>query len=292
MIEVLFGDSEAGAMKIAKNYQNPIEAVGFGKKTSKEEFDKIDEGKAIGGNSAEVVCIPFLLDIGDISVPIDSEYRKNLILELYTIHGRDDKSILEDLEEMWKIYLNEIERLKNYAARGESVRLWYSDAPYSLCGFYYVCSLLKEYKCKVYVIKLPQYIQLSDNEIQFHTSWGEIEAEKFYKYLPLEKELSLCEMRSFVIDWVELKAEGSTLRAVINGKLIGVPEEFYDHIIKKEIPDGEFRMARLIGNILGRYPIGIGDWWYAKRIVKMIEQGELVVVRKQKEIYCQVLRKA
>lgn len=82
------------------------------------------------------------------------------------------------------------------------------------------------------------------------------------------------------------------LRAVINGKLIGVPEEFYDHIIKKEIPDDEFKMARLIGKILGRYPIGIGDWWYAKRIIKMIDQGELVVVRKQKEIYLQVLKKA
>lgn len=81
------------------------------------------------------------------------------------------------------------------------------------------------------------------------------------------------------------------MRAVVNGKVIGVPEDFYDHIIRKEIPDGEIVMGRLIANILGKYRLGIGDWWYAKRIKKMIEHGELVVVQKQKKIYRQVLRK-
>jgi hypothetical protein len=150
---------------------------------------------------------------------------------------------------------------------------------------------LKEYNCKVSAIKLPQYIQRSDNEIQFYTSWGEVQAEKFYKFLPLEKELSSCEIRSFSSGWTELKEENSILRAVVNGKVIGVQEDFYDHIIRKEIQEGEFLMARLIGNILGKYPLGIGDWWYAKRIIWMIEQGELVVVQKQKEIYQQVLKK-
>lgn len=70
-----------------------------------------------------------------------------------------------------------------------------------------------------------------------------------------------------------------------------MPDDFYDHIIRKEILDGEFVMARLIGNILGKYPLGIGDWWYAKRINRMIELDELVVVQKQKEIYSQVFKK-
>ncbi|MFR5027465.1 MAG: DUF1835 domain-containing protein [Coprococcus sp.] len=32
--------------------------------------------------------------------------------------------------------------------RGEPVRIWYSDAPYSRCGFYHVCSILKNYQMK------------------------------------------------------------------------------------------------------------------------------------------------
>ena len=250
MIEVLFGESEAGAMKMAKNYRKPDFDNGrtayFGKKPSKDELDKMFDGKAVGGNSSEVICIPFMLDIGDINVSIEDEYRKKLIFDMYTINGMVDNSTLEYLEDAWKRYLNEIERLKDYANQGETIRLWYSDAPYSVCGFYYVCNILREYNCKTYTIKLPQYMQLSDNTMQFYTSWGETGAGKFYKFLPLEKELSSCEIQFFTSNWVELKEEKSTLRAAVNGKVIGVPEDFYDHLIRKEIPDGEFIMARLI----------------------------------------------
>jgi hypothetical protein len=296
MIEVMFGESEGGAMKVAKNYRKPNFNSGatawFGRKPTEEEFDKMFDGKAVGGNSAEVVCIPFHLDVGDITFPIESEYRKNFILDFYTMNGFGDANSRMSFELAWDKNLQEIERLKNYAAQGECIRLWYSDAPYSLCGFYYVCNLLKEYDCKVSAIKLPQHMQLSDTEIQFYTSWGEIDAGRFHRFLPLERELSTCEIRSYASNWIELKEDKSTLRAVVNGKVIGVPEDFYDHIIRKEIPDSEFVMARLIGNILGHYPLGIGDWWYAKRIKKMIELGELIVVNKQKEGYSQVLKKS
>jgi hypothetical protein len=90
---------------------------------------------------------------------------------------------------------------------------------------------------------------------------------------------------------MDSQEDKSILRAVVNGKVIGVPEDFYDHVIRKELPEGEFTMGRLIGNILGKYPLGIGDWWYAKRIIRMIELGELVIVQKQKEIYSQILKR-
>lgn len=294
MIEVMFGESEGGAMKVAKNYQKPDYNRGafgwIGKKPSKKEVDKMFDGKAVGGNSTEVVCIPFLLDIGDITVPIESDYRKNIIIEFYTITGFGDENTQKSLEEAWDKYLKEIERLKSYASQGECIRLWYSNAPYSLCGFYYVCNILKEYDCKISAIKLPHHMQIADTEIQMSTFWGEIAAGEFYQYLPLEKALSASEIRLFASFWDELKEDKSTLRAYVNGRVIGVLDDFYDHIIRKEIPDGEFIMARLIGNILGKYPLGIGDWWYAKRINRMIELGELIVIKKQKEIYSQVLK--
>jgi hypothetical protein len=295
MIEVLFGESEAGAMKMAKNYRKLNFENGptayFGKKPTKDEFEKMFDGKAVGGNSSEVICIPLVLDIGDINISIEDEYRKKLIFDMYTINGMVDNSTLEYFEDAWKRYLNEIERLKDYANQGETIRLWYSDAPYSVCGFYYACNILREYNCKTYTIKLPQYRQISDNTMQFYTSWGEIDAGKFYKFLPLEKELSSCEIQFFASNWDELKEEKSNLRAAVNGKVIGVPEDFYDHLIRKEIPDGEFIMARLIGKILEKHPLGVGDWWYAKRINKMIEERELMVVQKKKETYTQVLKK-
>jgi len=294
MIEVLFGESEASSMKVAKNYKKPeyndSAIAWFGDKPSKGEFGKMFERKAIGGISSEVICLPFMLDIGDIDVSIVGEYRRKLILDMYTINGIDD-DIIQKLKDSWDKHLNEIERLKNYAVKGETIRIWYSDAPYSMCGFYYVCSILRKYNCEIYVVKLPKYIQLSDNTMQYFTSWNEIDPGKFSRFLPLEKRLSPLELQSFSSNWNELKDEKNPLRAIVNGKLIGVSEDFYDYIIRKEIPEDEFIMARLIGKIMGKYSLGVSDSWYAKRIEKMIEEGELKVVKKKKEIYRQTLKK-
>lgn len=269
MVEVLFGESEGGAMKVAKEHIKNEQVL----------------------NKSEVVCIPFLLDIGDIKEAVESEYRKNLIMELYTANGRVDKSIAIELEKVWSNYLGEIDRLKKYALQGETFRLWYSNAPYSTCGLFYTCNLLKEYHCKVSVIKLPEYKQSFDDKILFLTNWGEVEPEEYYKYLSFEKDLTESEISEYSLLWNELKEDNSPLRANINGTLVGVLEDFYDHIIRKEMPDKEIKMIRLIGNILGKYPFGVGDWWYAKRINKLIELGELTVLDQEKETYFQIIKR-
>lgn len=297
MIEVMFGESEGGAMKMAKNYNvNSSCAVGWigeGKKPSKKELDKMFEGKPVGGNSGEVICLPFMLDIGNIQIPIEDEYRKELILDMYS-NGRIDKeSLRKELEGVWVRYLDEIERLKAYIASGEQLRIWYSNAPYSLCGFYYTCHLLQNIKCDLSAIKLPEYKYDAVNRtITSFTSWGEMEAGKFYQFLPLECPVSDDEKRYFGSKWEDLKEDNSPLRAVLNGNLTGVSEDYYDFMIRKELPDEEFVLARLIGNILGKYSIGIGDWWYAKRINWMIERGEIKVMEEKEHTYSQILKKA
>lgn len=57
MIEIMFGESEAGSMKMAKRCE--------------------DE------NDEKVTCLGFLLDIGNIREPVDSIYRKELIYSMY-----------------------------------------------------------------------------------------------------------------------------------------------------------------------------------------------------------------
>ena len=68
------------------------------------------------------------------------------------------------------------------------------------------------------------------------------------------------------------------LIASLDGRLLGVPEDFYDHLLYKRMPEGPFLMARLIGEALGYYNVGVGDGWYALRIRAMIDRGELKVV--------------
>ena len=126
-----------------------------------------------------------------------------------------------------------------------------------------------------------------------YSHWGEVSAGEFYQFLSLEKQVTQTEKRIISDRWNDLMLENAPLRAIINGKLTSVPENFYDFIIANNLPDNDFIMARFIGKLLGEYRIGISDSWYAYRIHKMIEENKLIVIE-NKDIshpYGKVLRK-
>ena len=85
-----------------------------------------------------------MMDIGDIQKPMDSIYRKELIHSMLAQNQWDQDSEMEkQLKQAGAIYSAELQRLKQYLEQGETVRIWYSDAPYSICGFYSVCNLCR-----------------------------------------------------------------------------------------------------------------------------------------------------
>ena len=94
-----------------------------------------------------------------------------------------------------------------------------------------------------------------------------------------------------------MQEENAPLRIVLNGRLQSAPEDIYDSFILREIgaqPD-EFKMSTVIGNVLGKYRLGIGDAWISGRIEKLISDGMLEVVQDAPEdglSYRRVLRKS
>lgn len=279
MLEVVFSDSEKGSMKAAKNYDmnNMLSgAVGYiGQKPKKADLKKLFEGKAIGGNSSEVVNIGFNLDIGDISGEIDGKERKDVFRKLWGRYSFDDS----ETETFFERQRQDLIKLKNAASNEKTIRIWKSNAPYSTCGFYYVCYILKDIDCDIRVVELPEYKIISEKETVYYSSWGEVSAGKFYEFIPLEKKLSLLDKRVISVQWKALIQENSPLRTKLNGRLISVPEDFYDPIIIENIPENKFIMARFIGKLLGEYRLGVADGWYALRIEKMIEDNLLVIIK-------------
>ena len=278
MLEVVFSDSEKGSMQIAKNYnvKNIISgATGYiGEKPTKAELVKNFEGQAVGGSSQDVVNIGFLLDIGDISGEIDGEERQNVFRKLWGRFGFDNK----EQEQFFQNQRKDMEKLLSAAKNGTPIRIWKSNAPYSTCGFHFVCHLLRNIDCNISVVSLPEYNPISENEIAEYSHWGEVEAGKLYQFLSLEKQLTEIEKRFISDHWHELMEENAPLRAILNGKLTSVPENFYDFIIMNNLPGNDFIMAGLTGRLLGEYRLGISDSWYALRIEKMIEENKLIVV--------------
>lgn len=291
MIEILFGESEAGSMKAAKSkiisiaVNGPTAVWTAGKKMPpKRPFTGWVEGTA-----EEVICLGFMMDVGNIKEPMDSLYRKELLYSLYAQNQwEQDEEVEEELKKLGDVYAKELLRLKTFLDNGETVRIWYSDAPYSRCGFYSLCQILEKYENEIRVVKLPEYI-VREKSITAYKNWGEIAAEEFAGFLSYEKNLSKEEVRFYSILWSDLVEDNSPLRAVINGRVLGVPEDFYDFQIWRRLTPEPIKEARLIGNILGQDRIGVGDQWYAKRIEYYIQQGTIRVVEDSKNKYARMI---
>lgn len=295
MIEILFGESEAASMKAAKCEQiyvssndGPTACFGAGKRKVPEKKDY----SWIEGSSTEVVCLGFLLDIGDIQKEITGSYRKNLILSLYNQNQWDGEDNYEsELQEMFEHYTSDLSRLQEYLEDCEAVRIWYSDAPYSRCGFYQICQLLLKYQVEVHVVKLPEHVVREDCIVSY-ANWGEVAAEEFAGFLSYEKILTEDELRMYAQNWTELVSENAPLRAVISGQLISVPEDFYDFLIWKHLSDKPRKEARVIGDILGTSMLGVGDWWYAKQIEYYIDRGDILIVEDSANTYARVIKRS
>lgn len=290
MIEILFGESEAASMKVAKNtmvigaVNGPTSVFMAGKKVPPQKpFTGWIEGTA-----EEVICLGFMLDIGDIKKPVDSGYRKELIYSMYAQNQwEQDNEWDNEMKKAGEVYISELFRLKQFLDNGEMVRIWYSDAPYSRCGFYHLCRILEKYENEIRVVKIPEYV-VREKNITAYKNWGEVAAEEFAGFLSYEKRLSKEEVRMYAILWSNLVEDNSPLRSVINGKVLGVPEDFYDFQIWRKLTEKPVKEARLIGDILGTQ-ISIGDWWYAKRIEYYIQHKKIRIVEDSVNKYARMI---
>ena len=314
MLEVVFSKSAEGALKVAQHCADSCigstvsvfcltddSSYPYNEEMAKEQQKAEErlkrrqkEAVSLGGNSRDVFCFVNDLSTGDISGDCLSENRRNYIAAAYSLFDEECVYCLAALKETKK----SLDELIRRSSTGETIRVWYSDQPYEYCGLCWFLSELKkrmEKLPRIYRIKLPNLVE-SENTMMNFMGWGGVCAEEFYKFLPLQKEVTPIFISAAAFKWSELQEENSPLRAVINGTVQSVPEDFYDSFIRKEIDkmDHEFHEAVLIGNILGKYQLGIGDIWIALRIEKMIESGILVPITQPKPgdaIYRRMLKK-
>lgn len=264
MIEILFGESESAAMKIA-----------------------LKRKKSLG---SDVVSLPLMLDIGDIQQPVSGKYRRDLLYKmLYQEQWGTDKEMKSELKALGNSYSRELIRLKKYLKNGESLRIWYSDAPYSICGMMWLCGKLRQYKGEVYAVRLPRLIVEGDATVEY-SGWGEVEPSVFAEMLPSQRRLSQAEICANAYRWNELKRGNSPLRALVNGSVIGVSDNFYDFLIWKYLGEEPVREIELIGQILVENRLGVSDWWYVSRIDKYIGTHHIEIVENSNKKYERIIR--
>lgn len=317
MIEIVFSDSAGGSLKMAQHYGEGkycSGAVGViishsdGSKPTKAEIKAAqrefeekerrawEKAVPLGGDSTDVFSFTLAWSVGSIADSSVGLERLTVLKRLFSTYPDDIGK--PAVEELYQSAIKNLDAIRNRAENGETLRMWYSDHPDEICGLYWLMNMLKSWKqssIKVVLVKLPEW-EVEEATITRHSGWGEVEPGKWHNCLDKQKAVPEALLHTLASRWAELQKENAPLRAVINGRLQSVPENFYDDFILREIvlEKNEFREANLIGRILGKYQLGIGDGWLALRIEEMIRAGKLGIVSSAPEdapSYRRILKK-
>ena len=300
MMEIVFGESAYGSLQIAQSYgKGPYSgsAVGVflhhrdGKRVTQAEMEaarrKAEEdarreweaATPLGGSSRDVHCIDLQLSSGDISEDVPGEKRCAELEKYLKITGDDalSASVLKSVERAQLCIAEARRRME----AGEGVRIWYSrHDPNEFCGFCWLMAQLQGIAAgEICAVELPMHEENGERIVSYG-SWGEVPLNRWHRLAGLAQAVSPGVRRMYAAQWRQLQAENAPLRAIVNGSLMSVPLDFYDGFIRREIDvqEEKFHEARLIGNIIGKYRLGMGDAFIALRIEDMIRNGELEAV--------------
>ena len=168
MIEILFTESAAGSMKLAKGIKNIVGSSTAvlminddGTQPNAEEMErerakmeeeyrrKRENAIPVEGTARDVVCFPLNLSIGDISAPF-SEERAEYLQSTVMVGGPNFSRIGEEL---MKTARRSLERVR--AAR-EPVRIWTSRNPDEFCGFCHILTELPK-DADIRVVEMTEY---------------------------------------------------------------------------------------------------------------------------------------
>ena len=246
-----------------------------------EELER--EAIPLGGDPGDVMTLSLGLDMGDIREPL-GEVRHQLLKQWYDWDEVADRD--------WGRCLEAAEHLKAVGP-GDTVRIWVDRTPASACGLLHAASLLKDTKAAVHVVALPPWRERPDGVVETYLGWGEVEPELFGRFLSREEPVPPAALGAMAHRWRELQQDNAPLRAVVNGRVRSVGEDFYDGLIRRNLPEGRTKIANIIGDVLGRERPGIGDIWLAERIRWMLSAGELRMVEENSEwFYRSVVERA
>ena len=294
MLEILFSEGAAGSMKLAKSIKNIAgsstsvfirkedgsapsqEELARTRAQVEEEYRKKRENAVpMEGTPEDVAWFPLNLSMGDISDPF-SEKRAEFLQSLVMLESADLAHVGRELVESAR---RSRDRVLAAVEEGKPVRVWTSRNPDEFCGFCHLMTLLPK-GADIRVVELPEY-ETSDREVRTYSSWAELDPMELGRFQSRERVLTDTERRYFARLWRELRRENGPLRAVVSGTLCTVGEDFYDGFIlrglhQEPLEPESFHEGRLIGRILGKYPLGLSDSLVALRLEEFISRGILV----------------
>lgn len=286
MVELCFNQSAQGALKMAQHCGGKgRHSVGTvfctsedGEKPSRwavraqmrkvrAEQDRLDRyAVPLGNKSSDVLCLGLALSLGDITAPLAEDGpRRALFRQFHTdfpLDGAEAERAAE-ADADWREVLAAAEELRARAAAGEEVRIWADDTPDGACGLRHAAALLAGLDARVTLVSLPRWWERPDGAVvRWDRGWGEVHPEEFGLHLGGAEELTRPVLRMLALEWERLREENAPLRAVVNGRVMGVSEDFYDPVLRRCLTEKPQKVANVLGQALVQLS-GVGDWLLA-----------------------------
>ncbi len=302
MTDIVFSDSAAGSLKMAQHYgegeycgemkfrtvrgpdgKGPSRA-GLPKTRRELEEKKCagwEKAVPLGGSPEDVFGFGLSLSVGCVRGAGSGNGRLAVLEKLFDVTYPGDKG-KKAAREVWKTAFRNLNAVRDRAESGGAMRLWYSEDPDEMCGLFWFLNLLKSWSLpsvKAVLIKLPEW-RTEDGMLIRQDGWREAGPETWGRCLSLQKTAEPVFVQTASFRWSELEEENAPLRAIVNGRLQSVPENFYDFFLLRELSreSSEFEEAELLGRCLGKYHLGAGCGWLALRVEEMIRSGKLAAV--------------
>lgn len=273
MLEVVFSESAAGSLAAAIGKK----AGGQGQAGAFAQENRGAKAAALAGSRADICSFPLYLGFGAIDEAGIGPLREQAITALMGAYPAEGAQAAAAFLQTAR---SSLEKLLSRAKQGETLRIWASDQPDDACGLCWLMEQLMDArleKLDAALVLLPGFCEKPGGTAVLHSGWGELSAQEWSQVAGLSQKIPAALGQAMAACWQELRAQNAPLRAVISGRLVSAPAAFYDSLILRELEaePQEFLEARLIGRLLGKYPLGLGDAFFALRLEQFIQDGIL-----------------
>lgn len=272
MIELIFGNSSAGSLSYAKSMKHGQDIKDTAMvHRSGYTIPTHWPGLSMDGSPEDVAPLWQSLDIGELDT---SETKDGIRLSVLKSLYRDTPGVAEEIAGLNRKTLDRLEKSRKTL---EPIRVWLSESdPAEVCGFLFICYFFRESSVPLSAVVVSRKTVFEGKARQY-LSTGEVFPEDFGILAQLEEPVNPIQQEASAALWEQLVKENAPLRAVINGRVISVREDFYDAVLRANIPNGDFVAAVVIGNTLLRVP-GVSAQWLFMRLQAMLDTGELMAV--------------
>lgn len=244
----------------------------------------------------KLVVFPLALSIGPISESGIGPQRQEVYTKL--LHWQDAENPEKCSKKELTAAQEALEQLLEGAAAGQSIRAWSSSDADEACGLYWLAAQLEPLgaeNVQLFTVDLPDFWERPDGVVVQWNSWAEVDSPMMKQLSGQAKRLPTNALRAMAAQWKQLQQENAPLRAVLNGRLVSMPENLYDPFLLRELDamEPEFLAAELVGQVLGKYQLGVSPSWLALRVEKLVHSGLLERIKEQEknDFLRQTLRK-